>query len=231
MPFLDKWAGTVVPLTLIAIGLMGIYESFFEAKEGEGHGHGEEEAAAVNLALAGERTCVAVWLCVAAWVCGCARACVVLGKHKERERAIVSCDWRCLEPHAGTPTGGGSVAGGKSAQSGLKAGFATYATGQSGPGAGGPGPGGWRPQSSRMKGPGITSGVMRTWLGACSSHRGPTAQTCHHMRPSLHSKNHDRICYLRALLVTTHTHTRTHMCAPTSVQASCTGCSRTRCLW
>ncbi|KAG2448046.1 hypothetical protein HYH02_007073 [Chlamydomonas schloesseri] len=77
VPFLDKWAGTVVPLTLIAIGLMGIYESFFEAKEGEGHGHGEEEAAAVNLALAG----------------------------------------------------GGSVSAGKPAQSGLKAGFATYATG------------------------------------------------------------------------------------------------------
>ncbi|KAG2431121.1 hypothetical protein HXX76_009651 [Chlamydomonas incerta] len=79
VPFLDKWAGTVVPLTLIAIGVMGIYESVFEAKEGEGHhGHGEEEAAAVNLALAG----------------------------------------------------GGSVSAGKpGAQSGLKAGFATYATG------------------------------------------------------------------------------------------------------
>ncbi len=57
MPFLDRWAGIVVPLTLIAIGLMGIYESFFEPKEEGGH-HAEEEAAAINLALAGEhRSC------------------------------------------------------------------------------------------------------------------------------------------------------------------------------
>ncbi|KAG2499419.1 hypothetical protein HYH03_002366 [Edaphochlamys debaryana] len=73
VPFLSKWAGTVVPLTLIAIGLMGIYESFFE----KDHGHADEEAEAVGLALAG----------------------------------------------------GGSVSAGKSSAGGLKAGFATYATG------------------------------------------------------------------------------------------------------
>lgn len=55
VPFLDKWAGTVVALTLIAIGLMGIYESFFEGgdKEGSGHHHAEEEQESIKLALAG----------------------------------------------------------------------------------------------------------------------------------------------------------------------------------
>ncbi|GLI67512.1 hypothetical protein VaNZ11_011716 [Volvox africanus] len=75
VPFLSKWAGTVVPLTLIAIGMMGIYESFFE----KGDAHAEAEAEAVGLALAG----------------------------------------------------GGSVSASRSSavSSGLKAGFATYATG------------------------------------------------------------------------------------------------------
>ncbi|GIL89691.1 hypothetical protein Vretimale_16646 [Volvox reticuliferus] len=77
VPFLSKWASTVVPLTLIAIGMMGIYESFFE----KGDAHAEAEAEAVGLALAG----------------------------------------------------GGSVSAGSSSSSavpsGLKAGFATYATG------------------------------------------------------------------------------------------------------
>ncbi|GLC41675.1 hypothetical protein PLESTM_001227400 [Pleodorina starrii] len=50
VPFLSKWAGIVVPLTLIAIGVMGIYESFFE-KDAEAHA--EAEAEAVGLALAG----------------------------------------------------------------------------------------------------------------------------------------------------------------------------------
>ncbi|EFJ52979.1 hypothetical protein VOLCADRAFT_55289, partial [Volvox carteri f. nagariensis] len=48
VPFLSKWAGTVVPLTLIAIGVMGIYESFFEKDDA----HAEAEVEAVGLALA-----------------------------------------------------------------------------------------------------------------------------------------------------------------------------------
>lgn len=52
VPFLDKWAGTVVALTLIAIGLMGIYESFFEREEDHAQ-HATEEAESMKLALAG----------------------------------------------------------------------------------------------------------------------------------------------------------------------------------
>ena len=44
MPFLSKWAGAVVGLTLIGIGVMGIYESRFEQHEGHG---GDAEAQAV----------------------------------------------------------------------------------------------------------------------------------------------------------------------------------------
>jgi hypothetical protein len=54
MPWLTKWAGTFVGLTLIAIGLIGIYEAFFEKHE-EGHGHAEEEEQAMKLALAGQQ--------------------------------------------------------------------------------------------------------------------------------------------------------------------------------
>lgn len=46
MPALSKWGGTVVGLTLIAIGLMGIYETFFE----KGGDHHEEE---LKFAVAG----------------------------------------------------------------------------------------------------------------------------------------------------------------------------------
>ncbi|GFR44440.1 hypothetical protein Agub_g5679 [Astrephomene gubernaculifera] len=51
VPLLSKWAGVVVPLTLIAIGLMGVYESCFEGPTG--HQAAEQEAEAVGLAVAG----------------------------------------------------------------------------------------------------------------------------------------------------------------------------------
>lgn len=50
LPALSKWSGTVVGLTLIAIGLIGIYETYFEG----GHHGEEEEAAELKLAVAGE---------------------------------------------------------------------------------------------------------------------------------------------------------------------------------
>lgn len=49
-PALSRWSGVVVGLTLVAIGLMGLYETYMEGDgEGEG-GHGEGE---IPLALAG----------------------------------------------------------------------------------------------------------------------------------------------------------------------------------
>lgn len=35
LPFLERWAGTIVGLTLLTIGGLGIYESVFEQDEGE----------------------------------------------------------------------------------------------------------------------------------------------------------------------------------------------------
>lgn len=49
MPALSRWSGTVVGLTLMAIGLMGIYETYFEGSEAEEH-EGEPE---LKLAMAG----------------------------------------------------------------------------------------------------------------------------------------------------------------------------------
>lgn len=48
MPALSRWSGTVVGMTLIAIGLMGIYETYFE-----GAGAEEQEEAELKLAMAG----------------------------------------------------------------------------------------------------------------------------------------------------------------------------------
>ncbi|KAF6253117.1 hypothetical protein COO60DRAFT_1273879 [Scenedesmus sp. NREL 46B-D3] len=47
VPALSKWSGTVVGLTLIAIGLMGIYETYFEGQ------HEEEQQGELQLAVAG----------------------------------------------------------------------------------------------------------------------------------------------------------------------------------
>jgi hypothetical protein len=55
VPALSKWSGTVVGLTLMAIGLMGIYETYFEAPEAE-----EDEEQQLKLAVAGELTVLAV---------------------------------------------------------------------------------------------------------------------------------------------------------------------------
>jgi hypothetical protein len=52
VPALSKWAGTIVGLTLIAIGLLGLYETYFESSEEHGH-EGE-----MNLAMAGEQQAV-----------------------------------------------------------------------------------------------------------------------------------------------------------------------------
>jgi hypothetical protein len=40
LPFLERWAGTIVGLTLVAIGALGIYESVFEHDDGS---HDDEE--------------------------------------------------------------------------------------------------------------------------------------------------------------------------------------------
>lgn len=48
MPALSRWSGTVVGLTLMAIGLMGIYETYFEGHEAE-----EQEEQELKLAMAG----------------------------------------------------------------------------------------------------------------------------------------------------------------------------------
>lgn len=50
VPALSKWSGTVVGLTLIAIGVMGIYETYFE---GEGDAAESAEAGELKLAVAG----------------------------------------------------------------------------------------------------------------------------------------------------------------------------------
>lgn len=45
VPALSKWGGATVGLTLLAIGVLGIYESFFEEHHDDHyHGHGEETA-------------------------------------------------------------------------------------------------------------------------------------------------------------------------------------------
>ena len=52
LPALERWSGTVVGLTLVAIGVMGLYETYFEG-DGDGHHHhGDEEAAAAAVAAA-----------------------------------------------------------------------------------------------------------------------------------------------------------------------------------
>jgi VIT1/CCC1 family predicted Fe2+/Mn2+ transporter len=48
VPALSKWSGTVVGMTLIAIGLMGVYETYFESASAE-----EEEEQELKLAVAG----------------------------------------------------------------------------------------------------------------------------------------------------------------------------------
>lgn len=62
MPFLSRWAGTVVGLTLLAIGALGIYESWVEGAEhaagagaAEASSSGADEAAVtLRLALEGK---------------------------------------------------------------------------------------------------------------------------------------------------------------------------------
>lgn len=50
VPALSRWSGTVVGLTLMAIGFMGIYETYFE-----GHEADEHEEPDLKLAMAGRR--------------------------------------------------------------------------------------------------------------------------------------------------------------------------------
>lgn len=50
LPALERWSGTVVALTLIAIGAVGIYESNFASHDDK---HVEEEQAAMQVAFAG----------------------------------------------------------------------------------------------------------------------------------------------------------------------------------
>jgi len=49
LPFFERWSGSVVALTLIAIGILGIYESHFAKDDG----HAEEEQETMKMALAG----------------------------------------------------------------------------------------------------------------------------------------------------------------------------------
>lgn len=48
VPALSMWAGTLVPLTLITIGVMGLYEAYNDARKAA------EEEAEMKLAVAGE---------------------------------------------------------------------------------------------------------------------------------------------------------------------------------
>lgn len=50
VPALSKWGGTTVGLTLLAIGAMGIYESFFEEHHEEGDTHTDSTAAVSSAA-------------------------------------------------------------------------------------------------------------------------------------------------------------------------------------
>lgn len=43
LPALERWAGVVVGLTLLAIGALGIYETYFERHDDHDHGHGHGE--------------------------------------------------------------------------------------------------------------------------------------------------------------------------------------------
>ncbi len=56
LPALSKWGGTTVGLTLLAIGFLGIYESFFEDHHHEHH-HGvpgaEEASGQLTVASGG----------------------------------------------------------------------------------------------------------------------------------------------------------------------------------
>ena len=45
MPALSKWGGTLVGLTLLAIGFMGIYEAYFDKHDDEEH---DDEVAAIG---------------------------------------------------------------------------------------------------------------------------------------------------------------------------------------
>jgi hypothetical protein len=49
VPALSRWSGTVVGLTLMAIGLMGIYETYFAPEE--------EDEPELKLAMAGGAGC------------------------------------------------------------------------------------------------------------------------------------------------------------------------------
>ena len=42
VPALSRWGGLIVGLTLVAIGVLGVYESYFEGGHEHGHGHGHE---------------------------------------------------------------------------------------------------------------------------------------------------------------------------------------------
>ncbi len=87
MPALEKWSGFVVAATLIAIGLMGIYESYFE-KEEEASEHVQEEQQGIELALAGKTHALqcSTPLHVASHACTAIRSTVPM--HAARKRTV-----------------------------------------------------------------------------------------------------------------------------------------------
>ena len=102
VPALSKWGGAVVGLTLVAIGAMGLYETFFEHHE-EGEQHAEHDPAAE--ALTGAYIVGGVWavagggrMCMHAYVCrGSGGGISTSGLHKAQikeagyKRGMQSC--------------------------------------------------------------------------------------------------------------------------------------------
>lgn len=86
VPALSRWSGTVVGLTLMAIGLMGIYETYFAGPDAEEH---EEQE--LKLAMAGAR---ARWWVAGqgGWVCGWAGVVCSAG-HRAVWCALLFADW------------------------------------------------------------------------------------------------------------------------------------------
>ena len=68
MPALSKWGGATVGLTLLAIGAMGLYETFFEHNDEAAHVESDPTAEALTGGLRCAVLCCAV-LCCAVLCC------------------------------------------------------------------------------------------------------------------------------------------------------------------
>jgi hypothetical protein len=89
VPALSKWSGTVVGLTLIAIGLMGIYETYFEGQHAE-----EEEEQDLKLAMAGERYFVFTCLLGTLSLCSTHDQLLLEEEEADLKLAVAGGDWQ-----------------------------------------------------------------------------------------------------------------------------------------